>query len=45
MVEDEVVLCRFEGAADAVREVAERARVPFDRILATAGSPWTAPGA
>ncbi len=33
--EDEVLLCQFEGAADAVRQVAERARVPFERLLAT----------
>ena len=33
--EDEVVLCQFEGPAAVVREVAERAKVPFERILAT----------
>jgi hypothetical protein len=33
--EDEVVLCHFEGPADAVRQVAERAHVPYDRLLAT----------
>ena len=33
--EDEVVLCQFEGPAVVVREVAERANVPFERILAT----------
>jgi hypothetical protein len=32
--EDEVVLCQFEGGAAAVRESAERAGVPFTRILA-----------
>jgi hypothetical protein len=32
--EDEVVLCQFEGTADAVRRVAERARVPYERLLA-----------
>ena len=32
--EDEVVLCHFEGAADAIRRVAERAGVPFERVLA-----------
>jgi hypothetical protein len=37
--EDEVLLCRFEGAADDVRGVAERAEIPFDRILSTAYSP------
>ena len=38
--EDEVVLCQFEGTADSVRDVAELAEVPFERILATAHSPW-----
>lgn len=38
--EDEVVLCRFEGAAVAVRRAAEAARIPFERILETAQSPW-----
>jgi hypothetical protein len=33
--EDEVVLCHFEGTADAIRLVAERARVPYERLLAT----------
>jgi hypothetical protein len=37
---DEVVLCLFEGAEPTVREVAERARVPFERILEAARSPW-----
>jgi hypothetical protein len=32
--EDEVVLCHFEGTADAIRRVAERARVPYERLLA-----------
>ena len=32
---DEVVLCSFEGTADAVRRVAERATIPFDRIVET----------
>lgn len=40
MREDEVVLCLFEGQLEAVRDVATAARVPFDRILATARSPW-----
>jgi hypothetical protein len=31
--EDEVVLCQFEGTADAVQEVVARAEVPFERIL------------
>ena len=33
--EDEVVLCHFEGTADAIRLVAELARVPYERLLAT----------
>jgi hypothetical protein len=32
--EDEVVLCQFEGTADAIRRVGERARVPYERLLA-----------
>ena len=36
--EDEVVLCHFEGTADAIRRVAEQARVPYERLLATTGS-------
>ena len=39
--EDEVVLCQFDGTAETVREVAERAQVPFERILHAARSPWT----
>jgi ribosome biogenesis protein Tsr3 len=38
--EDEVVLCQFEGTAETVRDVAERARIPFERILAAALAPW-----
>ena len=37
---DEVVLCLFEGAEQVVREAAERAEVPFERILKAARSPW-----
>jgi hypothetical protein len=37
---DEVVLCRFEGTEGAVRTAAERAGIPFERILETAHSPW-----
>jgi hypothetical protein len=33
MTEDEVVLCQFEGTAAAVREAAERAQIPFERIV------------
>jgi hypothetical protein len=40
MREDEVVLCLFEGPEAAVRKAAELARVPFERILEAARSPW-----
>ncbi|HEY2371408.1 MAG TPA: hypothetical protein VGH82_02570 [Gaiellaceae bacterium] len=43
--EDEVVLCRFEGGAVAVRRAAEQAEIPFERILETAQSPWPLLGA
>ncbi len=33
MHEDEVVLCEFEGRAEAVRAIAEEAAVPFARLL------------
>ena len=42
MREDEVVLCLFAGAYAAVLDVAERAEIPFARILETAHSPWAA---
>jgi len=42
MREDEVVLCQFDGAADAVRRAAERAEIPFERIVETTHSPWHA---
>jgi hypothetical protein len=32
--EDEVVLCHFEGTAEAIRRVAEQAHVPYERLLA-----------
>lgn len=32
---DEVVLCEFEGTRAAVRSLAERAGVPFERLLET----------
>jgi len=38
--DDEVVLCRFEGAATAVRRAALDAEIPFARILEAAQSPW-----
>jgi hypothetical protein len=40
MREDEVVLCLFAGAEAAVRTIAERAAIPFERILEAARSPW-----
>ena len=40
MREDEVVLCLFRGDRDDVRRVAEAARIPCDRILEAASSPW-----
>ena len=42
MRDDEVVLCQFAGAPTAVREVAERAEIPFERIIETDRSPWSA---
>jgi Protein of unknown function (DUF4242) len=42
MREDQVVLCLFQGPAAAVQAVAERAGVPFERILESAQSPWPA---
>ena len=39
MREDEVVLCLFSGSLEAVREAAEGAQVPFDRIVETDRSP------
>jgi len=41
MRDDEVVLCRFEGSEPAVRRVAERASIPFERILEVGHSPTT----
>jgi hypothetical protein len=41
---DEVVLCQFQGTAAAVREVAERSRVPFERILESTITPASVPG-
>jgi hypothetical protein len=41
---DEVVLCLFEGPERTVRTAAERAQVPFERILEAARSPWPAVG-
>jgi hypothetical protein len=33
---DEVVLLHFEGTAEAIRRVAKRADVPYERLLAAA---------
>lgn len=33
--DDEVVLCLFEGPVAAVRQVTERAGLPYERILRT----------
>jgi hypothetical protein len=41
IAEDDVVLCFFEGSAAAVRRVAERAAIPFGRILTGTGAPWS----
>jgi hypothetical protein len=38
--DDEVVLCRFQGAEAAVRRAAVGAEIPFERILEAAQSPW-----
>jgi hypothetical protein len=40
MREDEVVLCLFHGPEDDVRRVVEAARIPCDRLLEAACSPW-----
>jgi len=40
MREDEVVLCMFAGQLEAVRETAQAAHIPFERILEAARSPW-----
>jgi Protein of unknown function (DUF4242) len=41
IVDDEVVLCLFEGPLAAVRQVAQRAGVPFERILRSTRVPWS----
>ncbi len=40
---DEVVLCLFAGDAEDVRIAAERAEVPFERIVEAERSSWPAP--
>jgi hypothetical protein len=42
MAEDEVLLCVFAGPAGAVRAAAERAELPFERIISCAGLGWPA---
>ncbi len=42
--EDEVVLCLFSGSASAVRQAAERAEIPFERILESTRSRFQIPG-
>jgi hypothetical protein len=41
--EDEVVLCRFAGTLASVEAVARRARVPYERLLATLATAERAP--
>jgi hypothetical protein len=41
--EDEVVLCQFDGTSETVHAAAERAGIPFERILETHRSPWPQP--
>ncbi len=38
--DDEVVLCLFDGSQTAVQRAAERAQIPFERILATSRRSW-----
>lgn len=40
---DEVVLCRFRGSEAAVQRAAERAKVPFERLVETAETTRSAP--
>jgi hypothetical protein len=43
MREDEVLLCLFDGSEPAIRRAAERAEIPFERILEATRSPWPVP--
>jgi len=43
MPTDEVVLCLFEGSEDLVRLAAQRAGLPFDRIVPTTRHALAAP--
>lgn len=38
--QDEVVLCQFTGSEPAVRQIAEQAAIPFERIVSAGHSPW-----
>ena len=38
MRDDEVLLCRFSGSPETVRRAAERAGIPFERILGASSS-------
>jgi|SRR5580704_12194769 hypothetical protein len=40
---DEVLLCLFSGPQADVRQVSERAGLPFERILACVGVGWQRP--
>jgi hypothetical protein len=40
IVDDEVVLCLFEGPLATVRLVAQRAGLAFERILRSTRAPW-----
>ena len=42
VVDDDVVLCLFEGPLATVRQVTERAGIAFERILQSTRAPWTA---
>ena len=41
IVDDEVVLCLFEGPLATVRHVTQRAGIAFERILQSTRAPWT----
>jgi hypothetical protein len=40
MLDDEVVLCRFEGSEESVRLAARTAGVPYERIVKVTRSGW-----
>jgi hypothetical protein len=41
IVDDEVVLCLFEGPIATVRQVTDRVGISFERILQSTRVPWT----